>query len=122
MSSGLEILAGHPKDIPLGTFRPPGPSLLDLNPAFRLPSNIPGYPASVASSAASGSVCRDPFCKDPGCPTAVYNAYMSSSRMRLPLGYMDLMEAHKLASLGSATSVPPTSLSASASLGPGELS
>merc|ERR1712130_808612 len=44
---------------------------------------------------------------------------MSSSRMRLPLGYMELMEAHKLASMGSATSVPPTSLSASASLGPG---
>jgi len=122
MSSGLEILAGHPKDIPLGTFRPPGPSLLDLNPAFRLPSNIPGYPACSPSSAGNGSVCRDPYCKDPGCPTAVYNAYvssMSSSRMRLPLGYMELMEAHKLASMGSATSVPPTSLSASASLGPG---
>jgi len=122
MSSGLEILAGHPKDIPLGTFRPPGPSLFDLNPAFRLPSNIPGYPSCAPSSSGSGSVCRDPYCKDPGCPTAVYNAYMSSmssSRMRLPLGYMELMEAHKLASMGSAASVPPTSLSASASLGPG---
>ena len=36
MSSGLEILAGHPKDLPLGTFRPPLPSsVMDLNPAFR---------------------------------------------------------------------------------------
>jgi len=137
MSSGLEILAGHPKDLPLGTFRPPAPglgpaSLLDLNPAFRLPSSIPGLPGypnlPPHSTGASGSVCRDPYCKDPGCPTAVYNAYMATARMRLPPGYLELLEAHKIASLGAAgpagplppsPSLPPTTMSASASLGPG---
>ena len=57
MSTGLEILAGagagagHPKDLPLGAqFRPPAPGhgLLDLNPAFRLPSSIPGLPGYPA--------------------------------------------------------------------------
>ena len=135
MSSGLEILAGHPKDLPLGAnFRPaPGvPGLLDpLNPAFRLPSTIPGLPGfpppTPSSSAAGAAVCRDPYCKDPGCPTAVYNAYMATARLRLPPGYLELLEAHKLASLGGAPpglppTLPPSSLSASASLGPGQLS
>merc|ERR1719507_1585549 len=123
MSSGLEILAGHPKDLPLGTFRPPlSSSVLDLNPAFRMPSSIPGlggYPAhpGVASHGSPGSVCRDPYCKDPGCPVAVYNAYMA--RLRLPPGYLELLEAHKLASLPTSPALPSTSLSASASLGPG---
>ena len=130
MSSGLEILAGHPKDLPLGTFRPPVPGMMDpLNPAFRLPSSIPGLPGLLppSSGAAAGSgVCRDPYCKDPGCPTAVYNAYMATARLRLPPGYMELLEAHKLASLGGAPgalpspSLPPTTLAASASLGPGK--
>lgn len=131
MSSGLEILAGHPKDLPLGTFRPGPASLLDLNPAFRLPSSIPGLPCYPGHSPGpGGSVCRDPYCKDPSCPTFVYNAYMASARMRLPPGYLELLEAHKLASLGASRasppgplppspSLPPTSLSASASLGPG---
>jgi len=122
MSSGLEILAGHPKDLPLGTFRPPlQSSVMDLNPAFRMPSTIPGlggYPhPPVASHSGSSSVCRDPYCKDPGCPIAVYNAYMA--RLRLPPGYLELLEAHKLASLPPSPAMPPTSLSASASLGPG---
>lgn len=133
MSSGLEILAGHPKDLPLGTFRPGPASLLDLNPAFRLPSSIPGLPGYPGHTPGpGGSVCRDPYCKDPACPTFVYNAYMASARMRLPPGYLELLEAHKLASLGASRagasppgplppspSLPPTSLSASASLGPG---
>ena len=137
MSSGLEILAGHPKDLPLGTFRPGPASLLDLNPAFRLPSSIPGlpgYPGHAPSHAPGpgGSVCRDPYCKDPSCPVFVYNAYMASARLRLPPGYMELLEAHKMASLGApgagasppgalppAPSLPPPSMSASASLGPG---
>ena len=135
MSSGLEILAGHPKDLPLGTFRPGPASLFDLNPAFRLPSSIPGLPGCYPghSPGPGGSVCRDPYCKDPSCPTFVYNAYMASARMRLPPGYLELLEAHKLASLGASRagasppgplppspSLPPTSLSASASLGPGK--
>ena len=152
MSTGLEILAGagagagHPKDLPLGAqFRPPAPghALLDLNPAFRLPSSIPGLPgypapapAPMVSSAGGGAPCRDPYCKDPSCPTFVYNAYLASARLRLPPGYLELLEAHKLASLGAVSaagpassppaalppspSLPPTSLAASASLGPGK--
>jgi len=125
LSSGMEILAGHPKDIPLGTYRPPVPGSLEhLNPAFRVPGlGVAGYPPS--SSSVAGSVCRDPYCKDPNCPTAVYNAYMArlSAARGLPPGYMELMEAHKMAALGGLgglTSSPPTSLAASsAALGPG---
>ena len=125
LSSGMEILAGHPKDIPLGTYRPPVPGALDhLNPAFRLPCpTLPGYPSS---SSVAGSVCRDPYCKDPNCPTAVYNVYMArvASARGLPPGYLELMEAHKMAalglgSLGSPPPSVPTSLASSAALGPG---
>jgi len=126
LSSGMEILAGHPKDLPLGTYRPPVPGALDpLNPAFRLPGlGLPGYPST---SSVAGSVCRDPYCKDPNCPTAVYNAYMarmSAARGGLPPGYLELMEAHKMAALGlgglgSPPPSVPTSLASSAALGPG---
>jgi hypothetical protein len=126
LSSGMEILAGHPKDLPLGTFRPPVPGALDhLNPAFRLPGGLglPGYPST---SSVAGSVCRDPYCKDPNCPTAVYNAYMArvSAARGLPPGYLELMEAHKMAALGlgglgSPPPSVPTSLASSAALGPG---
>jgi len=139
LSSGMEILAGHPKDLPLGTFRPPGPAgaaaslEAHLNPAFRLGSGalgaagLPGFPSP---SSVAGSVCRDPYCKDPNCPTAVYNAYMSrlSAARGLPPGYLELMEAHKMAALGlgglgaASPPPPPTSLasaSAAAALGPG---
>jgi len=124
--SGMEILAGHPKDIPLGTYRPPGPGSFpfDLNPAFRLP--MAGLYSSAAASGPAGSVCRDPYCKDPTCPTAVYNAYVARlsaptglpAARGLPPGYLELLEAQKMASLGLPPSVP-TSLASSASLGPG---
>ena len=60
---------------------------------------LPGYPST---SSVAGSVCRDPYCKDPNCPTAVYNAYMArvSAARGLPPGYLELMEAHKMAALG----------------------
>jgi len=127
LSSGMEILAGHPKDIPLGTYRPPGPAGFDLNnPAFRLPfGGLPGYPPVTS---VSGNVCRDPYCKDPSCPTFVYNAYMarlSAASRGLPPGYMELLEAQKMAALGmgglQSPSIPniPTSLASSAALGPG---
>jgi len=124
MSSGMEILAGHPKDIPLGTYRPPLPGSipgLDLNPAFRLPmAGLSGYPPV---SSVAGSVCRDPYCKDPTCPTAVYNAYMArlSAARGLPPGYLELMEAQKMATmgLGGLPASVPTTLASSASLGPG---
>jgi len=134
--SGMEILAGHPKDLPLGTYRPPVPGSLpgfDLNPAFRLP--MAGlYPPPT--SGVAGSVCRDPYCKDPTCPTAIYNAYVarltapsaaaaglaSLPPRGLPPGYLELLEAQKMAALGlpgglQAASVP-TSLASSAALGP----
>lgn len=125
LSTGMEILAGHPKDLPLGTYRPPVPGSMDhLNPAFRLPGlGLPGYPPTTSSVA--GSVCRDPYCKDPNCPTAVYNAYMAriAAARGLPPGYLELMEAHKMAALGGLGGIPttpPTSLAASsATLGPG---
>ena len=51
-----------------------------------------------------------------GCraPSLVYMA-----RLRLPPGYLELLEAHKQASLPPSPAMPSTSLSASASLGPG---
>ena len=128
LSSGMEILAGHPKDIPLGTYRPPVPGALDpLNPAFRMPGCLGGLPGYPSTSSVAGSVCRDPYCKDPNCPTAVYNAYMArvSAARGLPPGYLELMEAHKMAALGGlgALGSPPpsvpTSLASSAALGPG---
>jgi hypothetical protein len=83
---------------------------------------LPGYPPSSVA----GSVCRDPYCKDPNCPTAIYNAYMArlSASRGLPPGYMELMEAHKMAALGlggltSSQPSVPTSLASSAALGPG---
>lgn len=126
MSSGMEILAGHQKDVPFGTYRSQGGHGFDLNnPAFRLPfGGLPGYPPV---SNGSNSVCKDPYCKDPSCPTSVYNAYMarvSAATRGLPPGYLELLEAQKMAALGrgglqsqmpSMSTSPPTS----ASLGPG---
>ena len=63
------------------------------NPAFRPPfgaSTLSAYShggsslaaslaAAAASTAAGGlTVCRDPYCRDPTCPTAAYNAHMAS--------------------------------------------
>lgn len=122
LSTGMEILAGHPKDLPLGTFRPPvGGSLDHLNPAFRLSGlgPLPGYPPT--SSSVAGSVCRDPYCKDPNCPTAVYNAYMArlSAARGLPPGYMELMEAHKMMAMGGLGGLNPPQPPTSTALGPG---
>ena len=83
-------------------------------------AGLSGYPPV---SSVAGSVCRDPYCKDPTCPTAVYNAYMArlSAARGLPPGYLELMEAQKMATmgLGGIPASVPTSLSSSASLGPG---
>merc|ERR1711981_788937 len=88
------------------------------------------YSSGAAASGPAGSVCRDPYCKDPTCPTAVYNAYVArlsapaglpaaaAAARGLPPGYLELLEAQKMASLGLSPSVP-TSLASSASLGPG---
>merc|ERR1712109_276032 len=45
------------------------------------------------------SVRRDPYCRDPTCPTAIYNAQLTASLMAsgLPPGYAELFNAHKAA-------------------------
>lgn len=103
----MEVLAGQPKDL----------MSLYANPAFRPPlggaAAAAGYhppslvpPTSLAASlaaAAAGSlgtsVCRDPYCRDPTCPTAIYNAQLTASLMAsgLPPGYAELFNAHKAA-------------------------
>merc|ERR1712061_969041 len=105
--SGMEVLAGQPKDL----------MSLYANPAFRPPlggaAAAAGYhppslvpPTSLAASlaaAAAGSlgtsVCRDPYCRDPTCPTAIYNAQLTASLVAsgLPPGYAELFNAHKAA-------------------------
>jgi len=117
--SGMEVLAGHPKD--LGSM-----AGLYANPAFRPPAagaGHGGYPgagaaslippttlaASLAAAAAGShypgnSVCRDPYCRDPTCPTAMYNAQLAASLMAsgLPPGYAELIQAHKASSTAAA--------------------
>lgn len=117
--SGMEVLAGHPKD--LGSM-----AGLYANPAFRPPAagaGHAGYPgagaaslippttlaASLAAAAAGShypgnSVCRDPYCRDPTCPTAMYNAQLAASLMAsgLPPGYAELIQAHKASSTAAA--------------------
>jgi hypothetical protein len=87
--SGLEVLSGHVKDSRhLG--------LDPTNPAFRPPFGL-GYPqASLTASLASLGVCRDPFCRDPTCPTAIYNAQLASLSGAAG-GYADLLKAHQMA-------------------------
>merc|ERR1712226_628787 len=133
--SGMEVLSGHPKDIPLGTYRLPG---MD-NPAFRPPFGMPGYGqsplaanlAAAASMAASGgvSVCRDPYCRDVTCPTAMYNAQLASmvgSESGMSSGYLELFKAHQMAlamaaatgSNGSSGSSTTPATSSAAGVGP----
>lgn len=114
IQSGIEVLAGHAKDGGLGRLGSLDPS----NPAFR-PQGLPGYPSSMGHP----GVCRDPFCRDPSCPTANYNAYLArlTTTGGLPPGYLELLEAYKMYAPGGMSSMPPTSLPSptSASLGPG---
>ena len=133
--SGMEVLSGHPKDIPLGTYRLPG---MD-NPAFRPPFGMSGYgsssiaaslAAAAASAAAGGiSVCRDPYCRDPTCPTAMYNAQLASmvgSESGMSSGYLELFKAHQMAlamaaatgSNGSSGSSTTPATSAASGVGP----
>lgn len=102
--SGMEVLAGA-KD-PLAAYRSP---LDPSNPAFRPPFGMPGLTPS-----SSLSVCRDPYCRDPSCPTAVYNAQLASLTATggLPPGYAELLYAHKLGLTGL-PGMPPTTTSAS---------
>lgn len=90
--SGLEILQGHPKDTPLGTYKPgtlPGlgsglggplsslccpPGLEHANPAFRPP--FPGAPFSHHHSAMLAA----------GYPSATPGPYLSYARVKTPSG------------------------------------
>lgn len=113
--SGMEVLAGHSKDSPLGPFKLQ--SSLETNPAFR-PPGLPGYPGA---SMPHHGVCRDPYCRDPTCPTAIYNAQLSllSSSSSLPPGYLELLEAYKMSSMGVHSLPASTPMPSTASLGPG---
>ena len=63
------------------------PPLLDPlaaagHPAFRpppmLPPGIGGFPPMTPGGGCrAGGVCKDPYCRDPSCPTAAYNAYIA---------------------------------------------
>jgi hypothetical protein len=77
------------------------------NPAFR-PPGLPGYPPpSPLGGPPHPGVCRDPFCRDPSCPTAAYSAYLArisgAAAAGLPPGYLELLEAYKMYA-------PPTGL------------
>lgn len=105
--SGLEMLQGHPKDLPLGTYKPhsltsiPGlgvccpPGLDTTNPAFRPPfaggpfsphhaAMLAGYSAppyvSYARVKTAGGEALVPVCKDPyctGCQLSMHSALLS---------------------------------------------
>ena len=120
--SGMEVLAGHPKDLQasLGLY---------ANPAFRPPlASAAGYPASLVpptslaaslaaaaagslggGNPAAGGVCRDPYCRDQTCPTAIYNAQLMASLMAsgLPPGYAELLQAHKTSAAAAANGAGP---------------
>lgn len=109
--SGLEILHGHPKDIPLGTYKlptsmncggcPPGLDPM-TNPAFRSPfgATMLGYPpqfnaqpnpymAYARVKTVSGAetlvpVCKDPYCT--GCQYSLQNAQLLSGIGVCPSG------------------------------------
>lgn len=92
---------------------PTSNSLYDpSNPAFR-PTGLEGYPSSLSGHA---SVCKDPACRDPTCPTANYNAYLArltlSSASGLPPGYLELLESYKMYSAAASgmrmPGLPPT--------------
>jgi len=99
--SGLEVLAGHPKDVPLGAYRHLA-GLDPSNPAFRPPFGLGYPPNSLAASLASLGVCRDPYCRDPTCPTALYNAQAQLASLSGAGGYADLLKAHQMAAALSA--------------------
>ena len=114
----MEVLAGHPKDLPLGlyanpAFRPPlsggssahgaaypGAGAASLIPPTTLAASL----AAAAAGSLGSSVCRDPYCRDPTCPTAMYNAQLAASLMAsgLPPGYAELLQAHKATSTAAA--------------------
>eukprot|EP00096_Caligus_rogercresseyi_P006814 TRINITY_DN2369_c0_g1_i1.p1 TRINITY_DN2369_c0_g1~~TRINITY_DN2369_c0_g1_i1.p1 ORF type:complete len:443 (+),score=149.67 TRINITY_DN2369_c0_g1_i1:173-1501(+) len=57
----------------------------------------------------SFGVCRDPYCRDPTCPTAIYNAQLASALAGLPLGYAELLQAHQKFSMIPGFPSPPGS-------------
>lgn len=103
--SGMDILAGHPKDMPLGTYKPPGlgglsalgccpPGLDPTNPAFRPPyAGAPfshhllgGYGAGPYVSyarvkTAAGGEALVPVCKDPYCTGCQFSMHGTNSML-----------------------------------------
>lgn len=109
--SGMEVLAGHPgasaKDLQsLGLYANPAfrPPLSSSYSSLLPPTTLAASLAAAAAGSLGSSVCRDPYCRDPTCPTAIYNAQMMASLMAsgLPPGYAELLQAHKASSAASA--------------------
>lgn len=133
--SGLEVLQGHPKDLPLGTFKgglgglsglccPPG--LEQHNPAFRPPfAGAPfphqhgalGYPGAPgpylgyarvktpAGGEALVPVCKDPYCT--GCQMSLHSQQLLMSGIgQCPAGCTQC-DHHKY-SLAMAMALSPT--------------
>merc|ERR1712020_465406 len=100
--SGMEVLAGQPKDLMSlyanPAFRPPlGGAAAGYPPSLVPPPSLAASLAAAAAGSLGTSVCRDPYCRDPTCPTAIYNAQLTASLMAsgLPPGYAELFNAHK---------------------------
>ncbi|XP_077295774.1 zinc finger protein no ocelli [Arctopsyche grandis] len=131
--SGLEVLQGHPKDMPLGTFKPGmglgslccPPGLEQHNPAFRPPfagapfthqhSAMGSYPASPylgyarvktpAGGDALVPVCKDPYCT--GCQVSLHGQQLLMGGMPgCPAGCTQC-DHHKY-SLAMAMALSPT--------------
>lgn len=108
--SGMDILAGHPKDMPLGTYKPPGlsglpglgccpPGLDPSNPAFRPPYAgspfshhlLGGYGATPYVSyarvkTAGGGEALVPVCKDPYCTGCQFSMHGANMLGQCPSG------------------------------------
>ncbi|XP_063596923.1 zinc finger protein Noc-like [Penaeus indicus] len=98
--SGLEVLAGHPKDVPLGTYRagvppllPPGYPGLESHPALRgappgiMPSlNLHGLPSTLASvypSAAAAALYSSAGLPSSSLPPSLLpSPYMTYTRVK----------------------------------------
>ena len=111
--SGMEVLAGQPKDLMSlyanPAFRPPLGGAAGYPPSLVPPTSLAASLAAAAAGSLGTSVCRDPYCRDPTCPTAIYNAQLTASLMAsgLPPGYAELFNAHKAATAANNPAAGP---------------
>jgi hypothetical protein len=118
--SGLEVLSGHQssssshRDLLFGGFRPPQlpPSL--SYPGFpggsSFPSHLSANPFWASFMSGSSSVCRDPLCGDPFCPTALRNQQLFAAATGRLSASSALSNYSSLFSAAAAVQVTFTSL------------